>query len=419
MTAQSLLSVHYNQEQCQHKTNMPPLIILVLLLYEAIHTSYSSAFVKTSLENFRRDRLDQFGAEIKELDYGGLYDLAFYRVDKSSLVKSSASDDLKTLGFTSGAPPEPRIAYDCPFYEWTNGVTNKKLRVMTREAVEHYFNKDPLTSLGNHQTITSQAMEAECALFGGGWETLEIEEFGDFIYVSSYLLLSRNDDNVCSDPLGIDHIGAWGIALDARWNASADEWVWPRSGSQVVQGVLTPWPWTDGTPQDVPGGEGGPTCNVAWNGENWHRKQFSSCPGKGLAPWWQYKGADGNRYPVPLILFSRAMYILNTNCPMYRGPNGETPPADVLVDAGGFTGICANTLFCGGRGTEAGRIGFCEVSHDKMAVKYSKINTGADRTDLPNTPDPNAKIEPSHICQKKPTTPTTKVNFPNITRGYV
>ena len=82
--------------------------------------------------------------------------------------KSSTSQSLKTEGCTSPEPKEPRLTYDCPFYEWTNGVTNKKLRVMTREAVEHYFNKDPLL-LGNHETITSQAMEEECALFGGGW----------------------------------------------------------------------------------------------------------------------------------------------------------------------------------------------------------------------------------------------------------
>ena len=136
----------------------------MLLLYEAIYTSYGF-FVKTSLENFRRDRLDQFGSEFASQAYGGLYDLSFYRRDKNS--KSSASADLKTGGFTSPAPTEPRFAYDCPFYEWTNGVTNKKLRVMTRAALEHYFNKDPL-SLGNHETITSQAMEEECALFGPG-----------------------------------------------------------------------------------------------------------------------------------------------------------------------------------------------------------------------------------------------------------
>ena len=393
---------------------MQSLIYLVLLLYEAIHTSHS-AFVKTSLENFRRDRLDQFGGEGESLDFGGLYDLSFYRRDKNS--KSSASAKLKTEGFTSPAPTEPRIAYDCPFYEWTNGVTNKKLRVMTREALEHYFNKDPL-SLGNHETITSQAMQEECALFGPGWETLEIEEFGDFIYILTFLLLSRNNENVCSDPAGVDHIGAWGIALNARWNTSAGEWVWPRSGSQVVQGVLIPdrASWVDGS-NTVPGATG--TCNVAFVGRTWHEKQFSGCPGKGLAPWWQYRGDDANRYPVPLILFSRPDFILNSNCQKYRGPNDETPPPELLVDAHNKQDICANTLFCGGRGTEPGdqvAREMCEVAHDKMAVKYSVSNGAKNIVHLPNAPDPNAKIYPSQVCQKKQLSRPKEI-FPNITRG--
>ena len=415
MTAQLLLSVHINQQQCQHKINMKSLIYLVLLLYEAIQTGCSAFPKSASIENFRRDRLDKLGSETATLDYGGLYDLSFYRRDKNS--KSSTSANLKTLGFTSPEPTEPRLTYDCPFYEWTNGVTNKKVRVMTREALEHYFNKDPL-SLGNHETITSQAMNEECALFGPGWETLEIEEFGDFMYVLSFLLASRHNENVCSDPIGVDHIGAWGIALDAQWNASAGEWVWPRSGFQVVQGELTPWPWVEGG-NIVPGS---PTpdnkCNVYMNGLNWHEKQFSGCPGKGLSPWWQYKGDDTNRYPVPLILFSRPQHILHTNCHLYRGPNDETPPAELLIDTATKTDICANTLFCGGRGTEPGRHEgvMCEVAHDKMAVKYSTTNRAPKKTNLPNVPDPNAKIWPSQVCQKKPMARPREI-FPNITRG--
>ena len=389
----------------------------VLLLYEAIYTSYG-AFVKTSLESFRRDRLDQFGSEFASQAYGGLYDLSIYRRDKNS--KSSASAYLKTGGFTSPAPTEPRFAYDCPFYEWTNGVTNKQLRVMTRAALEHYFNKDPL-SLGNHETITSQAMEAECALFGPGWETLEIEEFGDFMYILSFMLLSRDNENVCTDPVGVEHIGAWGIALNAQWNASAGEWVWPRSGAQVVQGDLNPWPWNPDQSgrtvgNTVVGGDPTNTCNVAYTGYTWHTKQFSGCPGKGISPWWQYKGDDTNRYPVPLILFSRPQHIWNTNCKYYRGPNDETPPADLLMDKGSKTDICANTLFCGGRGTEPGRRGFCEVAHDKMAVKYTNTNTAKRADNLPDQPDPNAKIEPSQVCQKKPSTIPKEI-LPNTTRG--
>ena len=111
-----------------------------------------------------------------------------------------------------------------------------------------------------------------------------------------------------------------------------------------------------------------------------------------ISPWWQYKGDDTNRYPVPLILFSRPNHIWHTNCKYYRGPNDETPPADLLMDKGSKTDICANTLFCGGRGTEPGRRGFCEVAHDKMAVKYTNTNTGPRTDNLPAAPDPNAKM---------------------------
>ena len=373
---------------------------MALLLYEVIPSCHS-AFVTTTMENFRTDRLDLLGTESGSHDYGGSYDFSYYRKDK--LSKTSNSADLKTEGFTSPAPTEPRLTYDCPFYEWTNSVTNKKLRVMTRAGVQHYFNRDPLL-LGNHETITSQAMREECALFGMGWETLEIDDFGDFIYVSSYILKSRDNTNKCLDPIDITHTGAWGIALDASWNASVGEWVWPRSGAQVVQGVLTPWPWPRGS-NNVPGS--GAACNrhEASDNGNWHKVQFSSCPGKGLAPWWQYKGTDdATRYPVPLILISRPNYILNTNCHIYKGPNDETPPAELLIDRGGFTNICANTLFCGGRGRETGGYEFCEVAHDKMAVKYTVSNTaGGKNHNTPPNPDPNAKIFPSHICQKKPT----------------
>ena len=94
----------------------------------------------------------------------------------------------------------------------------------------------------------------------------------------------------------------------------------------------------------------------------------------------------------------------NTNCKWYRGPNDEIPPSDLLLDRGPLTDLCANTLFCGGRGKEPGDYEFCEAAHDKMAVKYTVVNTPPKRDhNTPASPDPNAKIFPSHICQKKPT----------------
>ena len=129
------------------------------------------------------------------------------------------------------------------------------------------------------------------------------------------------------------------------------------------------------------------------------------------------KGPEGNWAITPGHgRGSRPQHIWNTNCKYYRGPNDETPPADLLMDKGSKTDICANTLFCGGRGTEPGRRGFCEVAHDKMAVKYTNTNTAKRDDNLPDQPDPNAKIEPSQVCQKKPATIPKEI-LPNTTRG--
>ena len=65
--------------------------------------------------------------------------------------------------------------------EYQNPVNKKTIKLISREALEHYMGS-PYPATENIDT--AEEMRAECALLGEGWQTLEVEHFYEWQYIN-------------------------------------------------------------------------------------------------------------------------------------------------------------------------------------------------------------------------------------------